>query len=244
AAGSAAAVLASDQMATYGVGDTVTHLDDGDIVRLTPGDITIQHRDADGTPATVARAAVVVATARQQPPDKAGHPHYMIKEIHETPAAAATARATPAGQFQHILPTGRDWRVALVGAGSAYYIAHLGQYHLMELAGLSAHAYPSDEAEYLAPAASGDTLIAISQSGETFDTLEVCRQAIDRGATVVSISNVPDSTQERLAAARIQQGSGPEICVLSTKSIISQAVILSRLALEHGHDTRALTDQR
>jgi len=243
AAGDGVAVLASDQMATFGVGRTVTHLDDGDIVRLTPGHIDIQARGEDGKPAVVTRAAVP-ATGHRQPVDKAGHPHFMIKEIHETPVAAATALAIPAEQFDRILPAGRDRRVALVGAGSAYYVAQLGQYHLMELAGLTAHAYPSDEAEYLAPAAAGDTLIAISQSGETFDTLEVCRQAVDRGAPVVSISNVPGSTQERLGAASIQQGSGPEICVLSTKSIVSQVLILSRLALEQGRRTGALSDQQ
>ena len=243
AAAEGVAVLASDQMATYGISGTVIHLDDGDIVRLTPGHITVQTRGQDGRPATVTRTAVA-ATASQEPVDKAGHPHYMIKEIHETPAAAATALAIPAEQFRNILPADPTRRTALVGAGSAYYVAQLGQYHLMELAGLTAHAYPSDEAEYLAPAAAGDTLIAISQSGETFDTLEVCRQAVDRGAAVISISNVPGSTQERLAAARIQQGSGPEICVLSTKSIISQVLILSRLALEHGRHTGALDDQQ
>lgn len=77
-------------------------------------------------------------------------------------------------------------------------------------------------------------MIAISQSGETFDTLEACRRAIDRGAIVASICNVPGSTLESLARYRLQQNSGPEISVLSTKSVISQVVILTRLAAEHG----------
>jgi glucosamine--fructose-6-phosphate aminotransferase (isomerizing) len=82
----------------------------------------------------------------------------------------------------------------------------------------------------------------VSQSGETFDTLEICRAAVQAGAVLTSISNVPNSTQERLATHRLQQGSGPEICVLSTKSIVSQVLLLARLALETGRTAGTLTE--
>ncbi|MGY4102094.1 glutamine--fructose-6-phosphate transaminase (isomerizing) [Nocardia sp. R16R-3T] len=231
-------ILASDQMALDGINDEVLFLDDGDIVAVR-ADTAEVYAAAGDTAEPVQREFTRLA-ARQERADKGRYPHWMIKEIHETPAAVRAALALPADQFTAIVPP--DRLVTLVGAGSAFYVASMGQYLLKSLAGVRATALPSDEAEYLALLGDGDPLVAISQSGETFDTLEVCRAAIAAGAVLTSICNVPSSTQERLATHRLPQGSGPEICVLSTKSIVSQVVLLARLALETGHTNGTLTD--
>ncbi|WP_280376536.1 glutamine--fructose-6-phosphate transaminase (isomerizing) [Nocardia wallacei] len=232
-------ILASDQMALDGINDRVLFLDDGDIVAVRADTAEI-YTTIDGAARPVDREFTQLA-AQTERADKGQYPHWMIKEIHETPDAVRGALALPAGQFAGILS--HDRVVTLVGAGSAYYVASMGQYLLSSLAQVRATALPSDEAEYLALLGRGDPLIAISQSGETFDTLEVCRAAIASGAELTSICNVPSSTQERLATHRLPQGSGPEICVLSTKSIVSQVVLLARLALETGHTTGTLTEQ-
>ena len=231
-------ILASDQMALDGINSEVLFLDDGDIVAVRADGVEVYAADGDGSAQPVARQFTQLAT-RHERADKGKYPHWMIKEIHETPAAVTAALALPPDRFTAILPP--DRLVTLIGAGSAFYVASMGQYLLKSIAGLRATALPSDEAEYLAVLGEGDPLVAISQSGETFDTLEVCREAIAAGAVLTSICNVPSSTQERLATHRLPQGSGPEICVLSTKSIVSQVVLLARLALETGHANGSLS---
>ncbi|WP_051030260.1 glutamine--fructose-6-phosphate transaminase (isomerizing) [Nocardia takedensis] len=230
-------VLASDQMALDNVSDDVLFLEDGDIVSVH-ADAAQVYTAGNGAVEPVTRAFTRL-TSRQERADKGQYPHWMIKEIHETPTAVTAALSLSAEQFASVLPPDRP--VTLIGAGSAFYVASMGQYLLKSLAGIRATALPSDEAEYLAVLGPGDPLIAVSQSGETFDTLEICRSAVEAGAVLTSICNVPSSTQERLATHRLQQGSGPEICVLSTKSIVSQVVLLARLALETGRANGTLT---
>lgn len=230
-------MLASDQMALGGLSSEVLILDDGDIVALR----------ADGAQVFTFEGSILTEVERAYTRLDGGHtavdrgkwPHWMIKEIHETPDAVEAALAIPAEQFAGVAP--RDRVVTLIGAGSAYYVAQMGTYLLSTLAGIRSVALPADEAEYLAHLGPGDPLIAVSQSGETYDTLEICRTAVEAGAVLTSICNVPSSTQERLATHRIQQNSGPEICVLSTKSIVSQVVLLARIALEAGRGNGTLT---
>ncbi|MBH0777703.1 glutamine--fructose-6-phosphate transaminase (isomerizing) [Nocardia bovistercoris] len=233
-------ILASDQMALDGISNDVLFLDDGDIVAVRADSAEV-YAAVHGSVQPVTRAFTRL-TGRQERADKGQYPHWMIKEIHETPTAVTAASSLPAERFASVLPP--DRAVTLIGAGSAFYVASMGQYLLKSLAGIRASALPSDEAEYLAVLGPGDPLIAVSQSGETFDTLEICRTALAAGAVLTSICNVPSSTQERLATHRLPQGSGPEICVLSTKSIVSQVVLLARLALETGRANRTLSAER
>jgi glucosamine--fructose-6-phosphate aminotransferase (isomerizing) len=234
-------IVASDQMALRGM-DTMVVLDDGDLVRVTASAIEM-FTALDGQVAPASRAAVALDD-RQQDAQLGDYPHWMLKEINDVPAAVRTVVDLPSERFAGVVPPAGPRPVTLVGAGSAFYVAQIAQYLLAGLARVPAVALPSDEAPYLAQFQPGDTVIAVSQSGETFDTLEVVRAAVEAGAVLTSICNVPSSTQERLATHRIRQGSGPEVCVLSTKSIVSQLVILARLALETGRAGGTLTPPR
>jgi glucosamine--fructose-6-phosphate aminotransferase (isomerizing) len=236
-------VLASDQMALAGLGEQMLFLEDGDVVRVRRDGAEVFTAGSGGM-AVAAHREYVRVDGGHEAADKGIHPHWMIKEIHETPSAVRIALELPAEHFTQVVPVTGDRPVTLVGAGSAFYVAQIGQYLLAELAKVFAVAMPSDEAGYLALLRPGDPIIAVSQSGETFDTLEVCRAAIDSGAVLTSISNVANSTQERISTHRIRQGSGPEICVLSTKSIVSQVILLARLALETGRVNGALSRER
>lgn len=236
-------LLASDQMALNGVGEEAIFLEDGDIVRLHVDLAEVFVAGHDGRSVPVCRDSIRIE-AQQEVVEKGNHPHWMIKEIHETPDAVEVALGLPADTFLKVIPAREGRAVRLIGAGSAFYVAQIGQYMLAQLAEVPAIALPADEAEYLALLSEGDPVIAISQSGETFDTLEICRAAVDTGAVLTSISNVHNSTQERLSSHRLQQGSGPEICVLSTKSIVSQVLLLARLALEVGRANGVLSDER
>ena len=123
-------------------------------------------------------------------------------------------------------------RIVLVGVGTTYYVALFGQYLFASLAGEFAPALSSDEAGTLALADPATLFLAISQSGETFDTLQALRQAKAAGARTAAIVNVPGSSMTREAELVIQQNSGPEICVISTKAAMAQMVLLIRLAIE------------
>ncbi|MBI4529441.1 MAG: glutamine--fructose-6-phosphate transaminase (isomerizing) [Deltaproteobacteria bacterium] len=165
--------------------------------------------------------------------EKAGHAHYMEKEIWEQPEVIR--RAMEVSQ-QEIVSLARliveAPRKLLIGVGTTYYVALFGQYLLASLAGEFAPALSSDEAANLALPDPDTLLLAISQSGETFDTLQGLRMAKAAGARSAAIVNVPGSSMTREADLVIRQNSGPEICVISTKAAMAQMVLLTRLAIE------------
>ncbi len=167
--------------------------------------------------------------------DIAGHRHYMEKEIWEQPQAIRRAMQVPqqgiASLARLMCETGR---CILVGIGTTYYVSLFGQYLLAALAGEFAPALSSDEAGVLALSDPGTLLLAISQSGETFDTMQALRQAKAAGARTAAIVNVPGSSMTREAGLVILQNSGPEICVISTKAAMAQIVLLLRVAAELG----------
>ncbi len=165
--------------------------------------------------------------------EKAGHNHYMEKEIWEQPEVIRRAMEVPQKEIVALARLMHESRrTVLVGVGTTYYVALFGQYLFASLAGELAPALSSDEAGTLALADPSTLLLAISQSGETFDTLQALRQAKAAGARTAAIVNVPGSSMTREAELVIQQNSGPEICVISTKAAMAQMVLLIRLAIE------------
>jgi glucosamine--fructose-6-phosphate aminotransferase (isomerizing) len=123
-------------------------------------------------------------------------------------------------------------RNLLIGVGTTYYVALFGQYLLASLAGQFTPALSADEVGALALMDPETFLLGISQSGETFDTLQALRHANAAGARTGVIVNVPGSSMTREAGFAILQNSGPEICVISTKAAMAQMVLLLRLAAE------------
>ena len=165
--------------------------------------------------------------------DKTGYADYMEKEIWEQPDVVGRAmeispkEITLVARLMH-----QAQRVILLGVGTTYYVALFGQYALAALAEKFAPALSADEAGHLTLAGPESLLLAISQSGETFDTLQALRQAKAAGARTAAIVNVPGSSMTREVGVVVQQNSGPEICVVSTKAAMAQMVILLRLAIE------------
>lgn len=165
--------------------------------------------------------------------EKGGHDHYMGKEIWEQSEVVSRAMEVPQKEITMLARQMREARKnLLVGVGTTYYVALFGQYLLASLAGEFAPAINSDEAETLALADPDTVMLAISQSGETFDTLQTLRKARAAGARTAAIVNVPGSSMTREVDLVIEQNSGPEICVISTKAAMAQMVLLIRLAIE------------
>jgi glucosamine--fructose-6-phosphate aminotransferase (isomerizing) len=166
---------------------------------------------------------------------KGGYPHYMLKEIHEQPQAVRNALCIGTDEISAVadmMEAAR--RVHLLGVGTTYYVALLGQYLLAALADMDAPALSSDEFRHLDRSDERSLVLAISQSGETYDTVMSLRHAKERGAKTAAIVNVVGSSIARMVDRVVLQGSGPEVCVVSTKAALSQMILLVRLALELG----------
>ncbi|GMT42657.1 MAG: glutamine--fructose-6-phosphate aminotransferase [bacterium] len=166
---------------------------------------------------------------------KGGFPHYMLKEIHEQPDSIKKVMAVNEKDYAELAENLISAENAyLTGVGTTFYVSQLGQYCLASEAGIMAPAVSSDEFLEIAPAKKGDFVLAVSQSGETYDTLRALRAAKKAGPKTAAIVNVVGSSMSRLTDKVVLQGSGPEICVISTKAAVSQMIALMRLAIETG----------
>ncbi|MFH0979441.1 MAG: glutamine--fructose-6-phosphate transaminase (isomerizing), partial [Candidatus Roizmanbacteria bacterium] len=163
--------------------------------------------------------------------EKGGYPHFLIKEIHEqknTIAKTASLNEKEIIKLADKIKSG--YKVILTGCGTASYCALAGKYFFAEQ-GIDAQSVPSYEFMPFSKFIDKKTLvIAISQSGETADTLVAVREAKKRGAEIVAILNARGSTLERLADTILSVGAGPEIAVVSTKAFTSQLATLYLLA--------------
>ena len=162
---------------------------------------------------------------------------YMLKEIHEQPAAL---RATLSGRLHaggavdlsEVDLTGLE-RVAIVGCGTSYHAGLLGKDAIERLARIPVEVAVASEYRYADPIVDEKTLVvAISQSGETTDTLAAVEAARDFGGRVLAVTNTQGSLITREADAVLLTKAGPEICVASTKTFLAQVAALDLLALE------------
>ncbi|MDY7031605.1 MAG: glutamine--fructose-6-phosphate transaminase (isomerizing) [Thermodesulfobacteriota bacterium] len=164
---------------------------------------------------------------------KNGYPHYMLKEIHEQPNAILSAMGLDS---KNIIELSRMILEAdqcfLVGVGTTYYVSIIGQYFFSIHADHFIPALSSDEFTNLAKPTRNSLAIFISQSGETYDTLSALRLMKEAEAKTCAIVNVMGSSLSRMVDHAIMQGSGPEICVVSTKAATAQMIILFQGALE------------
>ena len=228
--GDSTAYVASDVPAFLEFTDRVVYLDDGDVVRMTPTGHTVTDR-AD------TRVQRPVETVEWDPQDagKGGYDHYMLKEINEQPTALrqsvrgrinSLAGAVELDGFPPETFDGIE-RVQLVAMGTSYHAAMHAE-SVLAARGVPARAFMASEyATNPPPSESGTLLLAISQSGETADTLAAVRRArVDR---TVAVTNVVGSSLTRACDGSLFIRAGPEIGVAATKSFSSQVATLSVL---------------
>ncbi len=175
--------------------------------------------------------------------EKGGFEHFMLKEIHEQPAACeATLRGRIKDGHVDLSELNLDVsrlkgmrRIQLIACGTSLYSAMVGKYLLERFAGLPTESWSASEYRYADPVIDAQTLlICISQSGETADTLEALRLAKSRGAMALAICNVMGSSIPRLSEGTLYTRAGPEIGVASTKAYTCQLVAFELLALGLG----------
>jgi glucosamine--fructose-6-phosphate aminotransferase (isomerizing) len=234
--------VASDASAVLGHTRSVVYLDDGDVAVLTPeGYHVYDHEDREQV------RPINDIDWDLEAIELNGYPHFMIKEICEQ---AESVRATLRGRLVfeegtarlgglNITPEDcRDiQRIVVLACGTSWHAGLVGRYAIEQLAGIPVEVEYASEYRYRQRIAAPNTLtVAISQSGETADTLEAMRAARRAGSKILGIVNVVGSTIAREADGGIYLHAGPEIGVASTKAFTSQIVALLLLGLHLGRE--------
>jgi len=227
----------------------VIYLEDNDIATLTPQGYKIITSQAKSVTRLLHKVEWDLEDTGLQ-----GFPHYMLKEIFEQPEAIKNAMRGRIDMLEGVPKLGgivpiwdelrRCRNLVLLGCGTSYYAALAGKYIFERLTDLDVDAELASEFRYRKMNFLPDTfVVAISQSGETADTLAAMKEARRKGAKLLGIVNVVASSIAREAGAGIYNHAGPEIGVASTKIYTSQLVILTLLALLLGrHQTLSLTE--
>ncbi|MET0344257.1 MAG: glutamine--fructose-6-phosphate transaminase (isomerizing) [Polyangiales bacterium] len=235
--GEHASWVASDALALRPYTDRMIVLDDGEIADLTAHGVTtvdLALRDRDKRIEKIAHS--------QEDAERGSYPHFLLKEIHEQPSAldrslrgrvdTAIGSARLGGLAGHEARLFDVARVVLFASGGSLHAAQVGAYLLNRHARMPATA--EDGAELLAhnPIVKRDTLyIALSQSGETADTLATLREIRERGGLALGITNVPGSSLARATDLGVYLRAGPEVSVASTKALTAQVLALELLSL-------------
>ncbi|NUN48498.1 MAG: glutamine--fructose-6-phosphate transaminase (isomerizing) [Candidatus Brocadiae bacterium] len=243
--GEGANFLASDAPAVLPLTRRVAYLEDRELAELTPGGVRIVA--ADGTPREprITHITWDYASAARE-----GYPHFMLKEIHEQPRAL---RDTIRGRTDHSIPhfpeleiepakLKRIRRVVITACGTAAHAGLVAKYAFEELARVPTEVVLASEFRYGDPVIGRDTLaVAVTQSGETMDTLCAIREARARGALTLAVCNVVGSSIPRAVDGTLYTHAGPEIGVASTKAYTTQIAVLELLAVRLGMLRGALT---
>lgn len=244
--------VASDASAVLKHTKHVIYLDDGEMAVLTPRG----HRVYDLGWHQREKEVQEIPWSLEQA-EKGGHPHFMHKEIWEGPEAVenSTRGRLIADDGVSILgglagvekPLRDARRIIIVACGTAYLAGRIAEYMLEEYAGIPVEVDLASEFRYRKPIFSeGDILLAISQSGETADTLAALREAKRKGILTIGIVNAVGSSLARETDAGVYQHAGPEIGVASTKAFLSQIGIagLMTLLLGRQREMSVVTGQR
>ena len=174
---------------------------------------------------------------------KGGYSHYMLKEIFDQPFTAKQALKIEVRKIQTMVAMLRQSRQCyLVGVGTTFYVAMVGQYLFTQYAKRYLPAISSDEFQDNAILTDADMILSVSQSGETYDTKMAINFAQSQQAKTAAIVNVMGSAISMMVDHVIMQGSGAEICVVSTKAAFSQMIILLRIVLQLALSERQLTE--
>ena len=225
--------LASDVAAVLAHTDRVIYLEEGDIADLRPGGVALSAIDG-----TLRVRPVHTIDWSVEAAEKGGYPHFMLKEMHEQPDAIRTAFTGrlrgEAIVVEELAPVadrlGAVERVEFVACGSANYAAAVAANLAQVWLGLPARHTVASEFRYGPPPLDGRALvIAVSQSGETADTLAATRLARERGCPILAVTNTVGSAITREADAVLFQQAGPEIAVVATKTFVSQVTLLTVL---------------
>jgi glucosamine--fructose-6-phosphate aminotransferase (isomerizing) len=238
--GKTGAFVASDVSALIGHADRVVYLDDSEVAIVNGEEYRI--RSVKNAAKAVGKKEEVALTTDKSTANRGGFAHFMLKEIHEQPKSFADAlrgrliieegRARLGGLSSVEKRLRKIDRIVIIACGTSYHSGLVGEYMLEEYAGIQTEVEMASEFRYRRPLLDTRTLvIALSQSGETADTLAAIREAKGKGALTIGIVNVVGSSIARETDAGVYCHAGPEVSVASTKAFTSQLAILSLLTI-------------
>lgn len=241
--------LASDVAAFINHTKRAIELGQDEVVRITP--TTVEITDLEG--AVIAPREYEIswdASAAQ----KGGFAHFMLKEIFEQPKAVADTLIARLSDNKQIVLDELSMsvqeiralkKITVIACGTAYHAGMIAKYAIEKWAKIPVDVEIASEFRYRDPIITPETLvIAISQSGETMDTLMAVRHAKAAGARVLTICNTHSSTIPRESDAVLYTHAGPEIAVASTKALLTQMIALYLIALHLAQVNGALTDEQ
>ncbi len=235
--------LASDASPIIPHTRNVVYLDDGDLVEINKSNYEVR-RIGDNKPVN---KVIERIEYNLEEIEKGGFPHYMLKEIHDQVhtitdtmrgrLSLETGTAHLGGIADYLPRIENASRIYITACGTSWHAGLIGKNLLEEFAQIPVHVDYASEFRYREPIIDSDTvIIAISQSGETADTLAAIRKAKDLGALAVGICNVVGSSISRETDCGIYTHAGPEIGVASTKAFTAQVTVLFMLALYLGRN--------
>jgi glucosamine--fructose-6-phosphate aminotransferase (isomerizing) len=230
--------LASDPSAIMEHTKKVIYLEDNDVAIITKTDVKVHNLKDD----THAEPKVELLDYENEEALLGEYPNFMMKEIHETPGAIRSATLGRAVADKNLVKLGGlegvlgqlkyiD-RIVIVAMGTSYYAGLVGEYLIEELAGIPVEVQLASEFNYRnEPFSRSTALLAISQSGETADTIAALKKVEDYGVLRLGIVNAVGSSIARMTDAGVYCHAGPEKAVASTKAFIAQVTVLLLIAL-------------
>jgi glucosamine--fructose-6-phosphate aminotransferase (isomerizing) len=223
-------IVASDVPAVLDYTDRVIYLEDGDIGVITENALICTSNGKQ-----VERAEHRIPWSMEEA-QKAGHEHFMIKEIHEQPRVIRNTYKGYISALEPVVNLGieRDTDLSdilILACGTSYYASLVGKHVIQSLSRIPVRVEIASEFNYSDTVLGKTWVIAITQSGETADSLRALKKAKESGCRTLVITNVVGSTATRIADETLYITAGPEISVAATKSFIAQLIMLYLLAL-------------
>ena len=232
--GSGENFIASDVAAILKHTRDIYYLEDNEIVVLEKDSVKIYNRDKEEIPKEISKVTWDIDAA-----EKGGYEHFMMKEIEEQPTALRNTISPRIKDGKIVLDsvslTKEDIKnirkIYIIACGSAYHVGVVGKYVMERMCRIPVEVQVASEFRYCDPiVGSKDLVIAISQSGETADTLAALKEAKDHGARILSIVNVEGSAIAKASDDVIYTWAGPEIAVATTKAYSTQLAVIYLMA--------------
>jgi glucosamine--fructose-6-phosphate aminotransferase (isomerizing) len=230
--------LASDASPIVEYTKEVVYVNDYEVAIIRPDELILKNLGNERQTPFITRLDIELAAI-----EKGGYDHFMLKEIHEQPSTILdclrgrldpeAGTITMSGVHNHLQQLADARRIIVVACGTSWHAGLVAEYVFEELCRIPVEVEYASEFRYRNPIIHpGDVIIAISQSGETADTLVAIERAKQQGATIFGIVNVVGSSIARLSHGGAYTHAGPEIGVASTKAFTAQLAVLTMMALK------------
>lgn len=242
--------LASDASPIIEYTKEVVYVNDYEVAIVKPDELILKNLGNEKQTPFITKLDMELAAI-----EKGGYDHFMLKEIHEQPETihdCLRGRLLPdagkivmSGIDDNLDKLTKADRMVMVACGTSWHAGLIAEYMIEELCRIPVEVEYASEFRYRNPIINkGDVIVAISQSGETADTLVALEKAKEQGAFIFGIVNVVGSSIARISHAGAYTHAGPEIGVASTKAFTGQLAVLAMLALKIAHAKNTLSEER